>query len=403
MLRIREAHADQAYPFQQESARFCVKWGSQGSFNRQKAQRFLEIVERYWDAMTGPLGYDQTRGINKEKRRDYKMNIYIAGTGLKHPGEGCYLGCDPEGVHYTSTNEDLPTTAHELGHLAEMGTYGFINHPQVGWIWESCSQWMLYYFHNDKPPGILHWLNQYHNPMDNFDCRYDSWLFFHYLQKRFGESFNGQLWSMADQDELPFAAIQRAVPQTPFPDVFADFAARCSTWDFEPLDSLSPWLKAGVGDQHGWSRFVQVCQDEQGMLRPADRPLSWFGFHVIDLRPWLSHAHLQAQVVISVQAQPHRQDWRIALVRQQADGRVWRLSEGWTGDDRAFTILPDDQAIMLVVCPAGRHDDKQEAPRYAVALRLPVEQSWACAACTFLHEGRQNKFLACALCGSPRT
>lgn len=41
---------------------------------------------------------------------------------------------------------------------------------------------MLYYFHNDKPPGILHWLNQYHNPLDNFDCRYDSWLFFHYLQ-----------------------------------------------------------------------------------------------------------------------------------------------------------------------------------------------------------------------------
>lgn len=68
-------------PLLQESARFCVKWGSQGSFNRQKAQRFLEIVERYWDAMTGPLGYDQTRGINKEKRRDYKMNIYIAGKG----------------------------------------------------------------------------------------------------------------------------------------------------------------------------------------------------------------------------------------------------------------------------------------------------------------------------------
>ena len=28
------------------------------------------------------------------------------------------------GVHYCSTSPDLPTFAHELGHVAEMGTYG---------------------------------------------------------------------------------------------------------------------------------------------------------------------------------------------------------------------------------------------------------------------------------------
>ena len=66
------------------------------------------------------------------------MWLLVSGTGLAHPGEGCYLGCDPEAVHYVSTSQDFPTMAHELGHLAEMGTYGFINHPQVGWTWESC-------------------------------------------------------------------------------------------------------------------------------------------------------------------------------------------------------------------------------------------------------------------------
>ena len=63
------------------------------------------------------------------------------------------------------------------------------------------------------------------------------------MQLRFGEDFVGRLWSMAVQDELPFAAVQRAVPGVPFPDVMADFCARCTTWDFEPLGSLSPWLR----------------------------------------------------------------------------------------------------------------------------------------------------------------
>ena len=47
-----------------------------------------------------------------------------AGTGLQQPGQGNYLGNDPEGIHFISTPLDLPCMAHELGHLAEMGTYG---------------------------------------------------------------------------------------------------------------------------------------------------------------------------------------------------------------------------------------------------------------------------------------
>lgn len=154
--------------------------------------------------MTGRLGFAQTRGWQRERRDSCRMNIYIAGvslnlcsvrrpflrtllyrplllqfmlcppapspgltgsaaactpslprcfkrgqsrhaatgTGLTHPGDGCYLGCDPEGIHFASTTEDLPTAAHEVGHLAEIGTAssqdGFINNPQVGWIWEAC-------------------------------------------------------------------------------------------------------------------------------------------------------------------------------------------------------------------------------------------------------------------------
>ena len=46
------------------------------------------------------LGFDQTRGLEKEKRLTHKVNIYICGTGLQGgPGSGCYLGQDPEGEH----------------------------------------------------------------------------------------------------------------------------------------------------------------------------------------------------------------------------------------------------------------------------------------------------------------
>lgn len=60
----------------------------------------------------------------------------------------------------------------------------FIDHPQVGWLWECCSQWLLYYFHNDKPPSIMGWLEAHHQPLDNFETRYDSWLFLYHLAVR---------------------------------------------------------------------------------------------------------------------------------------------------------------------------------------------------------------------------
>ena len=87
---------------------------------------------------------------------------------------------------------------------------------------------------------------------------------------------------------------------------------------------------------------------------------------------------------------------------RQADGRVWRSSEGWAGEQREFEVQPDDRAVMLVICPAGRHDDKQEPPLYHVAVEAPAEPDWACLACTYKHEGRQNQFLACAVCATPR-
>ena len=37
----------------------------------------------------------------------------------------------------------------------------------------------------------------------------------------FGPGFIGYLWSTAAQNELPFAAIQRALPLQAFPDIFA--------------------------------------------------------------------------------------------------------------------------------------------------------------------------------------
>ena len=81
-LKVREAHTDQRFPNQLESARFCVKWGSQGSFKSSEASALLRTAEGYWDVMTQQLGFDQTRGLDKEKRLQYKINIYICGEAV---------------------------------------------------------------------------------------------------------------------------------------------------------------------------------------------------------------------------------------------------------------------------------------------------------------------------------
>ena len=46
------------------------------------------------------------------------------------------------------------------------------------------------------------------------------------------------------------------------------------------------------------------------------RQLCWFGFHVLDLRPWVSWGG-QGSSTISVHAWPYTADWRMALVRVQ--------------------------------------------------------------------------------------
>ena len=75
-LRVREAHSDQHFPNQRQSVRFCVKWGSSG---RVDADALLRTAEGYWDVMINQLGFDQTRGLEKEKRMQYKINIYLCG------------------------------------------------------------------------------------------------------------------------------------------------------------------------------------------------------------------------------------------------------------------------------------------------------------------------------------
>ena len=40
------------------------------------------------------------------------------------------------------------------------------------------------------------------------------------VQATFGPQLIGHLWSMAQQNELPFAAVQRALPAVAFADIF---------------------------------------------------------------------------------------------------------------------------------------------------------------------------------------
>ena len=85
---------------------------------------------------------------------------------------------------------------------------------------------------------------------------------------------------------------------------------------------------------------------------------------------------------------------------------MWRWSEGWRGEQREYDVMSTDKAIMLVVCPAGRHDDEREAPQYSVQLQpaghMELAPGWACARCTYQHAGKESQFLACAVCGAAR-
>ena len=45
-----------------------------------RSHAFLAELERMWDAMTGELGFDQSRGWVSEKRGTHLMNVYVTDT-----------------------------------------------------------------------------------------------------------------------------------------------------------------------------------------------------------------------------------------------------------------------------------------------------------------------------------
>ena len=47
-LQTREAHRDLRIAHQEESARFCAKWGDQGNFDAQAAQDLLQASETFF-------------------------------------------------------------------------------------------------------------------------------------------------------------------------------------------------------------------------------------------------------------------------------------------------------------------------------------------------------------------
>ncbi|KAK9855128.1 hypothetical protein WJX84_001933, partial [Apatococcus fuscideae] len=369
-LKVREGHPGATFPNQMESANFCLKWGNGGpAVSRERAIAFLQTVEAYWAVMHSQLGFDQRRGFTREKRDTHKMNIYLTGTGLQQPGQGNYLGNDPEGIHFISSPLHLPCMAHELGHLAEMGTYGFVDHHQVGWFWECCSNWMQWYFHPRDAPGITGWLNAHQQPLDHFDRRYDTWPFCAYLQERFGHSFVGHMWNEAQQNEPPFEVIQRLHPEVPLPDVLADFVSRCAAWDFGP--SLGPLLRSLAGDQNGWQRFAAVHRRSDSRWTSSSTNLCWLGFEVINLRPMLDNGGGHPQTLtIDLQASPFPQDWRAVVVLVEADGRCMRGPSGWASGACHAPCSPTQRQQMLVVCPGRRHDDSTSRPIFSFSTQV---------------------------------
>eukprot|EP00798_Chlamydomonas_sp_ICE-L_P016630 gene16630-22877_t len=249
---LRKAHNGQ-FPNVLESDRFAIKWGDDGNFNADAGTKLLELLERFWAVMTGSeLGFSQERGWVKEKRGTHRMNVYVTDTGLQAPGTGSYLECDPEGVHYISTPNNVYMMAHELGHLAEMGTY----------------------FYKDNPDGIRLYLERHMMPLDDFETR-----------------------STAAQDELPFEVIQRLMgPSTLFANLFCDFASRTVAYDF---DTLGAKLRNMNGDSNGRTRMDSVTSlgDGRTFISREDSELCWFGFEVLDVRALLAHVQSSAAEV----------------------------------------------------------------------------------------------------------
>lgn len=365
------------------SEHFQFIWGSYGTDSARVTQEFLEGNARHLEACYDVYMNDlqmapPTQSVNTALRdgNEYKVNIYISGTGLEaFTDDWAYMSYDSGGFGYMfccvdAMAYDTPSWVmpHEFAHVVTAHQLGWNNNKYTYAWYETMGNWFREQFLYsdyyapwvDSVGGTDFFETYMKNLCFTFPFGrdyYAAWPFLQYLTENpdnlegYGTGFVKTMLQEGQVDEYPLTMIDR-LAAADMKDTLGHFAKRMATLDFQQQDRyrdrLNQLLQFGAWN---WGEIYTILEqsdvDSSYYTVPTERAPQQAGMNIVPLTPTGDTISVTLEGLTDVQGA----DWRACLVVEQYDGTT-RYSDLFSDGETmtmAWNSGTDSQAYLTVV------------------------------------------------------
>lgn len=382
-----------------ESEHFQFIWGSYGTDSARVTQEFLEgnaaHLEACYDVYMNDLQMaPPTQSVNLSLRdgNEYKVNIYISGTGLEaftddwaymsyDSGGFGFMFCCVDAMAYNTPSWVMPhefahvVTAHQLGWNTNKYTYAWYE-TMGNWFREQFLYSDYYAPWVDSVGGTDFFETYMKNLCFTFPFGrdyYAAWPFLQYLTENpdnlegYGTDFVKTMLQQGQVDEYPLLMIDR-LAAADMKDTLGHFAKRMATLDLAQQDRyrdrLNQLFQFGAWN---WGEIYTILEqstdDANYYTVPTERAPQQAGMNIVPLVPMGDTISVTLEGLTDVQGA----DWRACIVVEQNDGTT-RYSDlfksgetmtmAWNGgsDSQAYLTVvatPDTDTYVQVGLPYG--------------------------------------------------
>lgn len=397
-----------------ETEHFQFIWGNSGD-SSQVTQEFLEgngkNLEDCWNVYMDELGMKPPTQsvISSTDSTNYKVNIYISGTGLSGmEDDWAYMSYDSEGFPYMfccvgamQYNPPSWVLPHEFGHVVTAGQLGWNDNKYSYAWWEALGNWFreqyLYsdYSTDDTGYGTDFFETYLKNMSLTSPCGrdyYSSWALLQYLTENpdnlegYGETFVKTMLQEGQKDEYPLVMIDR-LANADLKETLGNFGKRLATLDFTQQSSykarLNELLEIGSWNYQNIYTFLEQSEIDGVYRVPTEKAPQQAGVNVIPLEVTGNTISATLNGLTNVDGA----DWRACIVAEDSNGNSYyselfksgetqtlELPIGVTNAYLTVVATPDTDTMVQCGLPYGENSEfAEEYYSFLSKTRYPYE------------------------------
>ncbi len=365
------------------SEHFQFIWGSYGTDSSRVTTEFLEGNAKHLEACYDVYMNDlqmapPTQSVNTSLRdgNEYKVNIYISGTGLEaftddwaymsyDSGDFGYMFCCVDAMAYNTPSWVMP---HEFAHVVTAHQLGWNNNKYTYAWYETMGNWFREQFLYsdyyapwvDSVGGTDFFETYMKNLCFTFPFGrdyYAAWPFLQYLTENpdhlegYGTDFVKRMLQEGQVDEYPLLMIDR-LAAADMKDTLGHFAKRMATLDLAQQDRYRARMNQLFSNgEWNWGEIYTILEqstdDANYYTVPTERAPQQAGMNLVPLTVTGDTISVTLEGLTDVQGA----DWRACIAVEQRDGTT-RYSDLFSDGETmtmAWNSGTDSQAYLTVV------------------------------------------------------